>query len=81
MWMTGPSPVGNPVARKAFLWTATGHPQEGQIIHSAHPRFVHSALAAPPATMRLVHTIHRPYDDDEPQMNGSGPEHLGMNTS
>ena len=61
----GSSPVGNHAFPEAVLWTAGADAQAHRVVHGPHPRVIHSVKAAPAATTGVVHTIHRPYDDDE----------------
>ena len=61
----GSEPVDNRTLPPAFLWTAETRPQEGQVIHGPGSRVIHIAPQPPPASMWSIHSIHRPYDDDE----------------
>ncbi len=43
---------------------------------SVHPSYT-EPWAGPPATTGFVHSIHRPYYNDETYRDGFGPEYLG----
>jgi hypothetical protein len=63
--MTASHAVANRTLAKTVLWTTGTNPQESSAVPGVCPRVIHTVSTAPPATMDLVHRIHRPYDDDE----------------
>jgi hypothetical protein len=65
MWMTASGAVGNHILARSALWTTGTHPHDCGAVPRSCPRVIHPSSAVPPATMWLIHRIHRPYDDDE----------------
>ena len=65
MWMTASGAVGNHALTRCALWTTGTHPHHCRAVPTSCPRVTHPSSAVPPATMWLIHRIHRPYDDDE----------------
>lgn len=65
MWMTASGAVGNHTLARSALWTTGTHPHDCGAVPRSYPRVIHPSSAVAPATMWLIHRIHRPYDDDE----------------